>query len=107
MRLKHSRQAPNSLNDYERTFNHAIDMVAEAVAWGKKVSMRPLRAIVLKPTQYELFKKGFEFMMQRDIDINEQLTFEGIFVLKGSPAQFDSIRLEFVDGIVKIPHGSN
>jgi hypothetical protein len=109
----HTKAAPDNLSDYHRTFNHAIDLVTQAVGWANKVSTRKVAAIVLKPTQYQLFFEGYKLILkkQRDFDLEDgtELTFEGYRILKGGRGQIDSLVFEYVENtlnenVIKPPH---
>lgn len=95
---------PLSLSNYERTYNNAIDLVAEAAGWALKKSLKPVAAIVLKPSRYEQFVKGVEVLQGGELTEDEKqgLTFQGIKILKGSNAQIDSLRLEYVENVINV-----
>ncbi len=100
------RTKPSSLSDYERTCNNAIDLVAEALGHANKISNRVVAAIVLKPMKYKLFVEGLKFIMARKgVEWQEgtEITWEGIKILEGSRAMFDSIRFEYVENAIKYP----
>lgn len=107
MQTKHfAGNGPTSLSDYERTCNHAIDLVAEALGHASKISNRIVGAIVLKPTKYKLFVEGLKFFMARKgVEWQEgtQLTWEGIKILEGARGMIDSIRIEYVENAIKWP----
>jgi hypothetical protein len=95
-----NRQAPNDLSDYERTYNHAIDLVTQAVGWANKISTRQVAAFVLKPTMYRLFIEGLKLVMKsqgKQYEEGAQLTYEGFKIMEGSRGQIDSIIVEFVE----------
>lgn len=98
MHPKRSRDnAPQSHNEYYRTFNHAIDLVNEAIAHAKKYSVRQLAAVVLKPTRYKLYRQGIEALMGKPLPEEVELTMEGVKIIEGSRGMIDSIRLEYVE----------
>lgn len=108
MLIKHSKGRPVepiNFSEYNRTHNHAIDLVAQAVGWAKKYSIRPLAAIALKPSKHMLFVKGMEVLAGREFSTAEVegLTFEGVKILKGSLGQIDSMRMEYVENVINIP----
>lgn len=107
MLIKHSnktvKEAPNSLSDYERTHNNAIDIVTEAVGWANKVSTKMVAAIILKPTKFRLFKEGLRLLMeyhgQPFTDVAEY-TFEGYRIMEGSRGQSESVLFEYVENSI-------
>lgn len=108
MLTKHSddkNTGPKSLSEWERTYNKAIDLVAEAVAHAKKVETRVVKAVRLKPTSYRLFEEGVKFFMARaglEWDPVVELTWEGILVLEGSKAQIDTLKFEYLENAVNV-----
>lgn len=94
---------PLELSDYCLTNNKALDMVAAAVSFNRKYGQRQLAACILKPTAFMLYVKGIEVLQNRELSPEEQanITFEGVKVLKGSYAQFDFMRQEYVQNVVK------
>lgn len=107
MLINHSkgnnRQAPNDLSDYARTYNHAIDLVTQAVGWANKVSTLQVAAIILKPTQYRLFIEGYKAIFKsRNMEFPEgtEITFEGYRILEGPRGMIDSLKIEFVENAI-------
>jgi hypothetical protein len=102
---------PTDHSNYNRTFNVAIDLVAQAVGWAQKYSCKPLAAVRLKPTAFMSFVKGVEVMRNQEVTPEEQenLTFEGVKVLKGGRGQIDTMVLEYVENVHNIlaAHGRN
>lgn len=99
------RQAPNDLSDYVRTYNHAIDLVTQAVGYAKKASIRQVAAIRLKPTAYRNFVEGIKVLLRQqgssdDLDPAIQLEWEGYPVLEGGRAQIDSVVVEYVENAI-------
>jgi hypothetical protein len=90
-----SRPAPFNYSTYVRTHNNAIDLVAQAVGYIQTVR-RPVRALVLKPMSYELFRAGVEVLMKKKIDPITELTFDGYKVIKGGRAQFESLVIDWL-----------
>lgn len=101
MLIKRSkREAPNSLSDYVRTYNHAIDIVTEAVGWANKVSTRKVAAIKLKPLTYRLFEEGLKLILiekGQKLDEGTELFFEGYRILRGHRGQIDTVLFEYVE----------
>lgn len=92
-------------SNYNRTFNHALDLVSQAVGWAQKHSAKPLKAIRLKPTAFMLMVKGLEVMQNKEITEEEQhyLEFEGVKLLKGGRGQIDTMQMEFVENVFNLP----
>jgi len=91
--------APRDYSKYERTYNNAIDLVAQCVGF-HRLKGSPLKAIVLKPASYELFRKGIEFLMKQKGRKNEpleEMTFENVAIKRGDSKQFDTMICEFYD----------
>ena len=91
--------APINWSKVERTGNNAIDIVAQAVGWAR-TTKKPLKAIVLKATSYDLFRAGLRILMAKageKMDDNPAtiLTFDGVEIKRGSNTQFDTMRMEF------------
>jgi chaperone required for assembly of F1-ATPase len=98
--LKGRGNPPRQLSDWERTYNNAIDIVAEAVAHAKKVETRYVTAVRLKPSAYANFVEGVKILMARQgqqWDPMVELTWEGVLVLEGSKAQIDTIKFEYME----------
>ena len=97
--------APINWSQVERTGNNAIDIVAQAVGWGRSTK-KPLKAIVLKPTSYDLFRAGLRILMAKAGKRMEDnpltiLTFDGVEIKRGGGTQFDTIRMEFYETMGK------
>jgi hypothetical protein len=86
--------APHDWGEYQRTYNNAIDLVIQAVGYHKR-TMKPLKAIVLKPTSFDLFKSGLDVLSKKKQDTTSQLYFEGIEIKRGKAFQFDTMKFEF------------
>lgn len=91
--------APRDYSKYERTYNNAIDIVAQCVGYHRQKGS-PLKAIILKPASYMLFKKGIEVLMAKNGRKNEplnEMTFDGVLIKEGDARQFDTLVCEFYD----------
>lgn len=91
------KPAPFDWSNYERTYNNAIDLVAQCVGHHRK-TMKPLRAIILKPTSHDLFRAGLRILMAKEgqkMDDMAEMRFDGVEIKRGNPMQFDSIRCEY------------
>lgn len=91
------KTAPIDFSNYQRTHNNAIDLVAQAAGYARS-SGRPVRAFLLKPASYDLFRAGMEVLMKRPLDPVAELTFENIPVKKGGRAQFESLVIDWDPG---------
>lgn len=104
MLIKHSdrgrRNKPESLSDYERTYNRAIDLVTEAIGHANKVETRRVAAVRLKPTFWRLFREGMRILMaQQGVKLQDEteFTLEGYRIVEGPRKQYDSIAIEYVE----------
>lgn len=91
------RPEPYNWSKFERTYNDAIDLVAQAVGYHRK-TMKPLKAIYLKPSYFFLFKTGVQAIMKSkklQFDDTAVLTFDGVDILLGGELQFDAMIFEF------------
>ena len=91
---KLTRTEPFNWSDYNRTYNNAIDLVCQCIGHARK-TMKPIKALRLKPSYYDLFKAGLNVLAKREIDPATELLFDGVKILRGSPMQFDSIVCEY------------
>ena len=101
---KQTKQAPYDWSKYDRTYNNAIDLVAQCVGYHRQ-SMKPLRAIVLKEAYFHLFKKGLEILMKQQVakfEEQSKMTFDGVEIKCGSSMQFDSIICEYFSTVDQI-----
>lgn len=86
--------------DYEPTGNKAIDLVAQAVGWARK-NGRPLKAVILKPSYFDLFRLGLEVLARHkkiklEITGIEVIELDGVEVRRGN-RQWETMLLEFYD----------
>lgn len=105
MLIKHSnRNAPNDLSDYERTYNHAIDLIAQAAGHANKVETRRVAAFKLRPLMYRNFCEGAKILCRMhglpEPEPGTQMEWEGYKVLEGSRAQIDSVVVEYVENAI-------
>jgi hypothetical protein len=89
------KKEPYNWSKYDRTGNTAIDLVAQAVGYHRKVR-KPIKAVRLKASYYDLFKAGIEVLSkQRFTDVATEMFFDGVKVTRGSNMQFDSLTCEY------------
>lgn len=81
-------------SQYDRTYNNAIDMSAHTIGYYRRLRM-PVKALHLKTNYYELFRKGIEVMMRRELRPEELLEFDGARIENGGRAQVKEILVEF------------
>jgi hypothetical protein len=91
------KTAPINFSGYDRTYNNAIDLVAQAAGYARATG-RPIRSYLLSPGYYDLFRSGMEVLMKQALDPLAELTFEGIPVRRGGRAQFDNIVIDWHPG---------
>jgi hypothetical protein len=89
-----TKKQPFDWSNYDRTYNNSIDLVAQAVGWARK-NNKPLKAIILKPTSYDLFKAGINVLAKAEIDPNTELYFDGVLIKRGGSKQFESLICEY------------
>lgn len=89
-----NRTRPIDFSNYQRTHNNAIDLVAQA-AGHARMAGKPVKAYVLKPASFDLFRAGLEVLMKKPLDPVMVLTWEGVEVRKGTRMQFDSLIVEY------------
>lgn len=92
---KPTKRTPYNWAKFDRTYNNAIDLVAQCVGFNR-ARRRPIRAIILKPTYYALFKTGTEVLMKKRIeDPATELLFDGVKILCGSNLQWENMIVEY------------
>lgn len=89
-----TRPEPFNWSRYQRTYNNAIDLVAQCVGYHRAKGL-PLKAIWLKPTYHDLFRQGMRLLAKKELDPNAPMYFDGVELKRGSPLQFDSVRCEY------------
>lgn len=97
-------QIKHSLSDYERSYNNAIDIVAEALGHANKVECRVVTAIVLKPSKYKLFVEGLKFILASkgvQWDPVAEITWEGVKILEGPRSMLNTLRIEYLENSLK------
>lgn len=87
---------PVNYSKYDRTYNNAIDLVAQAIGYAKTTG-KGLRMVVLEPQYYVLFKKGMEVLAKKEYPHETQFTLEGIPVVAGEVKRFERLRLVWHD----------
>lgn len=86
-----------SFSSYQRTYNNAIDLVAECVGYHRGIHA-PIKAIHLRPDRYGLFQKGVEVLMRqqgKEYNPDQRMEFDGVYIENGGRYQIESIRVEF------------
>lgn len=92
-----TKPAPYNWANYERTGCNAIDLVAQCIGYHRQ-ARKPLKAIILKPTSFDLFRAGMRVLMKRtgvDMEDMTDFTFDGTPVKRGNHMQFDSLKCEY------------
>lgn len=93
--IQSAKPEPFNWATYQRTGNNAIDLVAQAVGYHRQIK-KPLKAIILKPMSYELFKRGTEVLAKQRIeDPATEMLFDGVTIKCGNPKQFDTMIFEY------------
>lgn len=70
-------------SEYDKTYNKAIDMVAACIGHYRQFG-KPLKTIYLKPQLFDLFKKGVEVLMSRELEEDEPMMFDSVNIERGS-----------------------
>lgn len=81
---------------YERTYNTPIDMCANLIGCARANNL-PLKALHLTPIYYEWFVSGVQTLMNRPLNSDEVLQFDGVDIEKGSKYQSKNILLEYYE----------
>lgn len=85
--------APISYSKFDRTYNNAIDLVAEAVGHSQ-ASGKALKQIQLAPMFYLLFKKGAEVLARQEFSHETILTWQGVEIVKADRlSEYKKMRL--------------
>lgn len=97
--IQQSRPEPINWSRYEKTGNNAIDLVAQCIGHAR-ATRRPIKAVSLKPTSHDLFRAGLRILMAKagehlTDDPAAVLTFDGVEIKRGSPYQFESLKVEY------------
>lgn len=93
---------PPDYSQYDRSYNNAIDLVAQAVGYSH-YSGKAIKEIALNPHFYQLFKAGTEALLKKEIDPNTKLVFEGIPVISDSAVSgFVKIRIVYCNPIFNL-----
>ena len=93
-----TRPEPFDWSNYQKTYNTAIDLVAQCVGY-HRAKGSALKAIYLKPTYHDLFRQGLKLLSKQDLDPNAKMYFDGVELKRGNSMQFDSIRCEYYEQI--------
>lgn len=102
-----TKQKPYDWAKYDRTGNNSIDLVMQCVGYNR-AAKKPLKAIILKPTSFDLFKAGMRVLMEKQGVAMEDLTeftFDGTPVKRGTNLQFDTLYCEYY--VVRLPKINN
>lgn len=89
-----NKPAPFDWSNYQRTYNNAIDLVAQCVGYHRK-TRKPIKAIILKPSYHDLFRAGIAVLSKKELDPLADLFFDGVEIKRGNGMQFDSLRCEY------------
>lgn len=87
-----------NFSEYEPTYNKAIDLCANLIACARK-NMMPIKALHLTPIYFEWFKSGVQTLMNRELEADDQLEFDGVSIEKGSFLQSKSIVIEYYEQV--------
>lgn len=95
--------------DFTPTNNTVVDMCA-AIILEHRVKMLPIKAIHLRPVHYFEFESWLKKQIQRDLDKDEKMEFDGVYIEKGDNRQASRFLVELwtsADSVRKslIEHG--
>jgi len=79
---------------YERTYNKAIDECASIIGIARDNNL-PVKALHLKPIYFEWFKAGVQTLMNRPLNEDENMQFDGVNIEKASKFQTKNIVIEY------------
>jgi hypothetical protein len=80
-------------NTYKATGIQAVDMCAAAIFSHRKQSL-PLKAIHLWPDMYKQFLGWTEKNLKRELEKDEKMEFDGVFIEMGTRSQSTPLLLE-------------
>lgn len=83
-----------NFSNYERTYNRPIDECANLIECARK-ALQPLKALHLHPFYYEWYKSGVQTLMNRPLNEDEKMQFDGVDIEKGSKLQSKNIVPEY------------
>lgn len=83
-------------NKYEQTHNKMIDLVANVISLARDRN-EPIKALHLKPYNYEWFKSGVQTLMNRPLEVDELLEFDSVNIELGSKFQSKTIVIEYYE----------
>lgn len=83
-------------SSFERTHNRPIDECANLIECARK-ALQPLKALHLHPFYYEWYKSGVQTLMNRALNEDEKLQFDGVDIEKGTKFQSKNIILEYYE----------
>lgn len=98
-----TKPAPFNWSNYERTYNNAIDLVAQCIGYHRK-KMMPIRAIHLNDYYFGLFRAGVRVLMEshgQKFDDTSELFFDAVKVVRGDRRQFDPLKVEYWNADIK------
>jgi hypothetical protein len=83
-------------NKYEPTHNKMIDLCANVISLARERN-EPIKALHLKPMNYEWFKSGVQTLLNRPLEVEELLEFDGVNIELGSKFQSKTIVIEYYE----------
>lgn len=81
---------------FEPTHNTAIDRCANLIACARE-TQKAVKALHLTPIYYEWFKSGVQTLMNKPLEDEQQLEFDGVNIEKGDRWQSKSILIEYYE----------
>lgn len=87
-----------SFNKFEPTFNSTIDYCGNLIECARK-SQKAVKALHLTPMYYAWFKSGVQTLMNRPLEDEELMEFDGVNIELGSKFQTKSVVIEYYEQI--------
>jgi hypothetical protein len=81
---------------YQRQHVQAVDMVA-ATIFANRVKYIPVKAVHLWPSMYDQFRAWAEKLIGRELEPDEHLEFDTVYIEKGTRSQSTPIVVEVWD----------
>ena len=83
-----------NFSNYKPTYNSAIDYCVNLIACARRNNM-PIKALHLSPMYYEWFRSGVQTLMDKPIDADQPLMFDGVDIEKGTKFQRHAVLPEY------------
>ena len=85
-------------SQHQTTGNKAIDMCANLIGCARK-NQQAVKALHLKPIIFEWFKSGVQTMMNKPLEPEQEMQFDGVNIEKASKFQTKDVVIEYYEPI--------